>query len=302
MTDIILHHYGLSPFSEKMRQIFAYKGIAWYGVDQPIVAPKPDLTPLTGGYRRIPVMQIGADIYCDTSLMAREVERRFPIPSCLPSRLAGLAATIEDWADHRFFMQIVPPVVVELLPELPPEFISDRAAMSSGFTKDALVSAAPQALEQTRQSLEMLNLALAHQPYLLGAEFSIADAACFHCAWFLKNSPRIFEEITKRPNLAAWFARIEAFNGGIRRELSTAAALEIARNARPADIDGGCVPDERLKAGDLVSIGPDDYGKERTIGRIVRLKANEIVVVRNDPAVGEVAIHYPRAGYQIEKC
>jgi glutathione S-transferase len=301
MTDIILHHYALSPFSEKMRRIFAYKGVVWHGVEQPIVAPKPDLTPLTGGYRRIPVLQIGADIYCDTALMARVIEQRFPTPACIPLDIAGIAATLEDWADHRLFMQVVPPVVVELLPALPPEFIADRSAMSSGFSKEALSAAAPQAFAQTCQSLDLLELMLNHKPYLLGEAFSVADAACFHCVWFLQNSPRVFAEVSRRPALARWFTRIQNFNGGRMEALSNADALAIAKRSEPSDIAGGCAPDDQLKSGNLVSIGPDDYGKERTEGRIVRLSANEIVVLRSDPVVGDVAVHFPRAGYHIGK-
>ena len=62
MPEIILHHYPTSPFSEKIRRIFGYKKLAWRSVEIPRSAPKPDLMPLTGGYRRTPVMQIGADI------------------------------------------------------------------------------------------------------------------------------------------------------------------------------------------------------------------------------------------------
>ena len=63
---IILHHFDQSPFSEKIRLIFGLKSIAWRSVRISRIMPRPDLMPLTGGYRRTPVMQIGADIYCDT--------------------------------------------------------------------------------------------------------------------------------------------------------------------------------------------------------------------------------------------
>jgi glutathione S-transferase len=65
---IILHHFDQSPFSEKIRLIFGFKGLSWKSVRIPRVMPRPDLTPLTGGYRRTPVMQIGADIFCDTQI------------------------------------------------------------------------------------------------------------------------------------------------------------------------------------------------------------------------------------------
>jgi glutathione S-transferase len=63
MSGLILHHYPTSPFAEKVRLIMGYKKLSWQGVTIPMVMPKPDLMPLTGGYRRTPVLQIGADIY-----------------------------------------------------------------------------------------------------------------------------------------------------------------------------------------------------------------------------------------------
>jgi glutathione S-transferase len=83
-NEIIFHHYPTSPFSEKIRLIFGIKKLVWRSVEIPNMMPKPDLVPLTGGYRRTPVMQIGADIICDTQLIARELERRFPAPSIVP--------------------------------------------------------------------------------------------------------------------------------------------------------------------------------------------------------------------------
>ena len=81
MSDLILHHYPTSPFAEKARLMLGFKNLAWRGVEIPPIAPKPDLTPLTGGYRRTPVLQDGADVWCDTRLIARELERRVPSPT-----------------------------------------------------------------------------------------------------------------------------------------------------------------------------------------------------------------------------
>ncbi|MGK3960501.1 glutathione S-transferase family protein [Sorangium sp. So ce118] len=306
MAEIILHHYPLSLFAEKIRRILAYKKIAWRSVEQPIVAPKPDLTPLTGGYRRIPVLQIGADIYCDTACIARRLEQLQPEPACLPADQAGLAALIEDWADHRFMSQVVPPAVVELLPVLPPGVLIDRAAMSPAMSEDAIRRAAPHALGQARLSLDRLESQLRGRPFLLGDAFSIADAACFHPVWFLKNSvrksARVSAELEARPALAAWFARVEGFGPGDVRPMTAAEALAIARASEPADVAGGeSAAAEELRPGDAVTITADDYGPEESRGVVARLSASEITVRRRDPAVGEVALHFPRAGYRIRK-
>ena len=300
MNEIILHQYEFSPFSEKVRRVLAVKGLTWHAVEQPVIAPKPDLTPLTGGYRRIPVMQIGADIYCDTALIIRRLEALHPEPAVIPRALAGRVAVMEDWADHRLFMQVVPPVVAELESTLGDEFFTDRQAMSPGFSRAGLVDAAPRALEQAAHSLDALEQQLGVTPYLLGDMFTLADAAVFHCVHFLQHSERASALVEARPGVAAWVQRIVDFNGDTRRPLHAAAALDIARNQEPEDVAGASVPDPRLRLGAEVSIVADDYGTETTQGRIVRLGTNEIVVMRQHPALGQLAVHYPRAGYIVQ--
>src|SRR5260370_6575883 len=79
--ELILHHYDFSSFSEKVRLVLGMKGIEWRSVSIPSTLPKPDYMPLTGGYRRAPALQIGADIYCDSVRIIAELEERFPEPS-----------------------------------------------------------------------------------------------------------------------------------------------------------------------------------------------------------------------------
>ena len=95
LHPIILHHFDRSPFSEKIRVVFGHKGLSWRSVRIPPIMPKPDLMPLTGGYRRTPVMQIGADVFCDTQIIIREIERRFPSPTLFPPGAAGVTLGAE---------------------------------------------------------------------------------------------------------------------------------------------------------------------------------------------------------------
>jgi len=78
MTELIFHHYPSSPFSEKVRLVFGFKGLAWKSVIIPMIMPKPDVIALTGGYRKTPILQIGADVYCDTALICRVLDRLHP--------------------------------------------------------------------------------------------------------------------------------------------------------------------------------------------------------------------------------
>ncbi|HVP30899.1 MAG TPA: glutathione S-transferase family protein [Myxococcota bacterium] len=302
MPEIILHHYPLSLFAEKIRRILAYKKLPWRAVEQPLMMPKPELTPLTGGYRRIPVLQIGADVYCDTACIARRLEALEPVPSCLPSGQAGAAALIEDWADHRFTSQVVPSVIVEMRAKLPPGILVDRAAMSPALGEQALVAAAPHALGQSLLSMDLLEGVLRERAFLAGDAFSIADAAVFHPLWFLQQSPRLFAAVAERPALAAWFARIEGFGPGEAKPMAAAEALAIARESEPADVGGATLASVGgIAPGDVVTIAADDHGPEKSRGTVVRLTTDEVTIRRTDPALGEIAVHFPRSGYRIEK-
>jgi glutathione S-transferase len=302
MSAILLHHYPLSPFSEKIRRILAFKGLPWCSVDQPIMMPKADLVALTGGYRRIPVLQVGADVYCDTALIARRLDALYPDRPLVPAAQAGLIGVVEDWADHRLFFQCVPPVIVALYDALPPGFLDDRAAMSPAMTKDGLFKAAPQALSQARLSLARLDAQLGGKPYLFGEQFTLADAACYHPLWFLKNDPKLFAEVMEKPALAAWFARIEAMPNPSVTEMSAQAALAVAKNAAPLTMPSSAVPAELgFALGDEVAIAADDYGPEQSAGRIIAVTADTISIERQDAALGAVAVHFPRAGYRIVK-
>lgn len=174
--------------------------------------------------------------------------------------------------------------------------------MSPTLSKDAIVKAAPHALSQALISLDRLDGQLRDRPFLLGNTFSLADAACFYPVWLLKNSDKLFAAVTARPALAAWFARIEGFGPGNVQPMAAAEALAIARESEPTDVAGGeRATVEGLALGDMVTITADDYGVEESRGTVVRLASDEITIRRQDPALGAIAVHFPRAGYRIEK-
>ena len=118
-TPIILHHFEASPFSEKVRLVFGLKNLDWTSVLISRIMPRPDLMPLTGGYRRTPVMQIGADIYCDTQLMMLEIERHSPEKPLLPVGQEGEARAVTMWIDRNIFWAAVGVVMGAIGDKLP---------------------------------------------------------------------------------------------------------------------------------------------------------------------------------------
>jgi glutathione S-transferase len=302
VAPLILHHYPLSLFAEKIRRILAYKNLPWRSVEQPNLMPKPDLTPLTGGYRKVPVLQVGADVYCDTACIARRIEELYPDPPCIPADGRAEITMLEEWADHRFAFQCVPSVVLELLPAMPDGILDDRAKMSPLLSKASLTAFAPHTREQSLLSLDLLEERLASRAWLVGDSFTLADAACYHPLWFLRHSRRLFEAVERRPALSSWMRRIDAFGPGASTPMTTDEAMAIARDSKPTDLRGvegmelgGIVP------GDAVAIRADDYGTETVCGIVRRITREEITVLREDRALGEIAVHFPRSGYVIAK-
>src|ERR1700736_3501687 len=150
MADIILHHYETSPYAEKIRVALGIKGLAWSSVQIPRIMPKPDLMPLTGGYRKTPVLQVGADIYCDTQLMMLEIEKRSPEKPLLPVGQEGEARALAMWIDRNIFWAAVGVVMGAIGDKLPEAFQKDRSEFSGrSFDPARLKAAAPFARDQT---------------------------------------------------------------------------------------------------------------------------------------------------------
>ena len=294
--DIILHHYDTSPFSEKARLLFGLRGLAWRSVIQPTIMPKPDLTPLTGGYRRAPVMQIGADIYCDSQVIMAEINRRAGASGAND----GLGWAVNLWADRVFFQASVAVIFGELGETVPRAFIEDREKlMGRSFDVAAMKAAAGPMRAQWRSQAGWIETALsAGAPYLAGDEPGLADIAAYMNVWFLTNfAPHLAAPLLDGfDHLAAWRERMKAIGHGSRSEMSTADALAVAREAEPAE-SVAHDPADSLAVGARVSVSADDYGRDPIVGRLVAANRERVVIAREEPDLGRLHNHFPRVGY-----
>lgn len=301
MSELILHQYDTSPFSEKIRKVLAHKRLRWHAVEQPSIMPKPDLLPLTGGYRRIPVLQIGADVWCDTQGIVRTLERLHPTPTIYPGGSEGTCHAWSLWADRLLFLPVVALVFADIGHLVPKEFVDDRTKMMPGRNFAEIPAMAPYAREQVRALLTTVEAQLAdRRPWLLGHDFSLADAAVYHPLWFLRVAPGAAAALEEFGAVRAWMARTGELGEGERVAMTPAEALAIATQGRPAAGTGvaGREPNG-LAAGMRVSVTPDDYGFDPVAGELVGASAEEIAVKRTDPALGEVVVHFPRFGFRV---
>ncbi len=302
-NPIILHHFPQSPFSEKIRLIFGLKKIAWTSVEITRIMPRPDLMPMTGGYRRTPVMQIGADIYCDTQCIMRELERRFPEPTLFPEACRGLASATAMWTDKAFFQGTVNLVFGMLADKVPQEFIADREKLRGAkFDVAAMTASVPQMRDQFRAHLQWIDAQLSDgRRWMCGDPFSLCDINAYMNVWYVRNSLTVLDQmLAEFPSTRAWEARVRAIGHGTSTEMSTSTALEIGTRATPATAELADPHDPNgRKPGDVVTVMPDDYGKIGIRGEIVALSSQHIAIRRQDPIAGEMVVHFPRAGFLV---
>ena len=294
-AEIILHHYDTSPFSEKVRVMLGLKRLAWRSVIQPVIMPKPDLIPLTGGYRRIPVMQIGADVYCDTQVILAELEARAPKPALI----RGGDWAVNLWADRLFFQATVAVVFGEIGDQVPREFLEDREKLSGRpFDLQAMKAAAGPMKAQWRAQAAWIEQGLDGGDFLGGSTASLADIAAYMNVWWLGRAASGVAAalLAGMPKTQVWSDRMAALGHGTRTEMSGAEALKIAITASPGPAPASD-PTEKLKPGDAVVVRADDYGRDPVAGALVAVTPNRIVVSRECGELNLIQVHFPRVGY-----
>jgi glutathione S-transferase len=304
--ELILHHYPGSPFAEKARLMLGYKRLTWRSVQIPVIMPKPDLTALTGGYRRTPVLQVGADIHCDTAQIARVLEAMVPSPQLFRAE-QPLAPLLSQWADSTLFWTVIPYTMqpagqAHVFAGVPPEtmkaFAADRAPFTASMKRQTLADAAA----SLKGYLDALEAQLADgRPYLFGEAPGIADFSVAHCGWYVRRGgPEVSAVLPARPRLNGWLDRMLTIGHGTGVKMSSDEALAVAAGAAshaPSTVEPGL----GFEAGQAVTVTPTDYGLDPVAGTLVGLSATEAVIRRVDERAGTLHVHFPRAGYQIKK-
>lgn len=305
MPDIILHHYPPSPVSEKIRTAMGLKKLSWHSVEQNRLPDRPELFAMTGGYRRIPVLQIGADIYCDTQCIFRELERRAPEPTLYPNGSNGMPYGISRWIDGPVFELAVRVVFAPVADSLPPALVADRTRLYFGPHGDLAKEARdmPHTLAQLRAQLGWLEERLSTgRHYLLGNEPGMPDLLAWYIVWFVRGrygEAKTF--LAEFPALLAWAERMQAIGHGAFTIMSPQQALAVAKAVEPTTPEQADPLDPQgLKPGMAVSVKPlTDSGEQPVHGRVRAASRDTIAIAREHALCGAVVVHFPRVGYRV---
>jgi glutathione S-transferase len=309
MSDLILHHYPNSPFSEKIRLIFGYKQLTWKSVVIPAIMPKPDVLALTGGYRKTPFLQIGSDVYCDSALICDVLEQLHPTPTLYPQPSQGVARVLAQWADTTLFWaamayNLQPKGAAAMFAGAPPEaakaFGTDRAAMTTGMNRLRPGDATAAYKSYLRRMANMLE----GQDFLLGSAPCVADFAAYHPLWFTqKRVPVMAGILDATPTVLAWMERMAALSHGAMEKYSATESIAACEHSTGAAVLNDAVfQDEHgIPLGSRVTVAADTFGLEATEGELVAATRTRYTLRRVDARAGLVHVHFPRIGYVLKK-
>ncbi|RJS91053.1 glutathione S-transferase family protein [Salinisphaera sp. Q1T1-3] len=304
---MILHHFEASPFSEKIRLVLGHKRATWHSVHVPRILPKPDLMPLTGGYRRTPVLQIGRDIYADTRLIVREIDRRLPTPPLVPAAQAVSVRALESLGDQQMFLAAIPVLLsadgqraltAQLGADGLAAFRADRAALfASG---DAGAPDAQFSASIWQPSLMALEAQLAGRAFVLGAAPTLADFALYHPVWYVRGNTGVADALNAYPAILAWAERMAAIGHGNPQPMESTDALAVACDAPDFEpLMSAIEPSLAWAAGQRVQVAATDYGSDPVEGQLVHADTERVVIEREAAGLGRLRNHFPRHGFHV---
>jgi glutathione S-transferase len=300
MKSLILHHFDASPFAEKIRVALGMKNLPWHSVQIPMVMPKPELMPLTGGYRKTPVLQIGAEVYCDTSLILEELEARFPTPPLIDQHNVGTAAALARWSDTSFF-EPGAGLSMGLNQGLPDDILSDRKDFFNFMDFDRLSDDIPHLYDQFLAQVARVEDQLSDgRLFWRGLDPAVEDILAYFPIWMARaNVPGMEERLASFARVGAWSQRIADFGHGTPNPLTAASALALARDEEPEAGHGVTATCSELAMGDAVTVTPTDYGAVPVAGELLTLNHRRITIRRHSDETGVLNTHFPRSGYRV---
>ncbi|KAK1247750.1 hypothetical protein MKX07_000638 [Trichoderma sp. CBMAI-0711] len=325
--EIVLYHYGISPFARRTVWYLALRGIPYNQCLQPGMLPRPDVARLGISYRRIPILSIGRDIYLDTRLQIPKLEAMYPqlprLGSSMPEE-KGIERLLSAFIiDSGIFQN-----GVKLLPtDLPflkdPKYFKDRGDfMGTELSVEGMKKVRPGALGVIAAAFELMETTFFAdgRDWILKTERpGLADIEAVWVFHWLSGIPGALPKemfsAEKFPRVYSWIKRFQEAVTFAKKRLGKPKTLNGEEAARviegsswneedegSVDGDDPVVVAEGLEKGTLVTISPTDTGRaHKDVGKLVRLDKDEVVIEVKTAKGESVRVHAPRHGYKVRK-
>ena len=300
---LILHQYDISPFSQKAQKMMGLKELSWQSVEMPMIAPKPDVEALTGGYRGTPVLQIGRDVFIDNWMIARALDE-FDASGPAINAQGGLReAALYAWGE-RLFTPLLHAALAAYQSEWDADFLADRKRVFPDVDFDTLDVSDPDRRSQVRAYLGTVEAQLGlDQDFLGGAQADSCDIHVWGMVWMIHSAlPALMPIVETFPRLTDWYERVSALGTGDREDVKIDVAWQSLKDGPARRLPD--TPDQEPLApwvGEVVDIAAGSADRGSASGRLLAVD-HEQVVLGVEPISGEAAqVWFPRFGYHLRQ-
>ena len=302
-TALILHQYDISPFSQKAQKMMGLKGLSWQSVEMPMIAPKPHVEALTGGYRGTPVLQIGRDVFIDNWMIARALDA-FDASGPAINAQGGLReAALYAWGE-RLFTPLLHAALAAYQSEWDADFLADRKRVFPDVDFDTLDVSDPDRRSQVRAYLGTVEAQLGlDQDFLGGAQADSCDIHVWGMAWMIHSAlPALMPIVETFPRLTDWYERMSALGTGHREDAEIDVAWQALKDgpARPLPE----TPDQEPLSpwvGEMVDISAGSADRGSASGRLLAVDHEQVVLGVEPMSGDEAQVWFPRFGYHLKK-
>ena len=300
---LILHQYDISPFSQKAQKMMGLKELSWQSVEMPMIAPKPDVEALTGGYRGTPVLQIGRDVFIDNWMIARALDE-FDASGPAINAQGGLReAALYAWGE-RLFTPLLHAALAAYQSEWDADFLADRKRVFPDVDFDTLDVTDPDRRSQVRAYLGTVEAQLGlDQDFLGGAQADSCDIHVWGMVWMIHSAlPALMPIVETLPRLTDWYERVSALGSGDREDVKIDVAWQSLKDgpARPLPD----TPDQEPLApwvGEVVDVSAESADRGSASGRLLAVDHEQVVLGVEPISGGAAQVWFPRFGYHLRQ-
>jgi glutathione S-transferase len=224
---LTLHQFEISPFCDKIRRVLHWKR-------QPYRVHEVSLFEVATRFKKVnragkvPALDDGGHIVCDSTEIARYLEQRFPERPLLPADPADRARchVLEDWADESLYfyemrLRFTIPAnarrwVPVLLANDPPLLRSvaalaiptvlARTLAAQGVGRKSLEAA----LTDVRRHVAAVGAMVGDDGWLVGKALTLADISVFAQFFCIQGAAEGAAIIAADARVAGWMARVDA--------------------------------------------------------------------------------------------
>ena len=300
---LILHQYDISPFSQKAQKMMGLKGLSWQSVEMPMIAPKPHVEALTGGYRGTPVLQIGRDVFIDNWMIARALDEFDSSGPTINAQGELREAALYAWGE-RLFTPLLHAALAAYQSEWDTDFLADRKRVFPDVDFDTLDVSDPDRRSQVRAYLGTVEAQLGlGKDFLGGAQADGWDIHVWGMLWMIHSAlPALMPIVENFPRLTDWYERVTVLGTGDREDAEIDAAWQAlkAGPARPLPE----TPDQEPLAqwvGEAVDISAGSADRGSASGCLLAVDHEQVVLGVEPISGGAAQVWFPRFGYHLKR-